>query len=99
MMCVCASFKHPGFKKIRNVHTPHIFDTFSVENETLTYFKGVRQLVLEQISVTPCSVSPVFVIVFTHLQVSPVFPISPWCIYPCVSCLYVPVRLVLRSRV
>jgi hypothetical protein len=44
------------------------------------------------------SVSPVFVIVFTHLQVSPVFPISPRCIYPCVSCFSVPVRLVLPSQ-
>jgi hypothetical protein len=44
--------------------------------------------------VMPWSVSSVFVFVSTHLQMSPVFPISSRCIYPCVSCLSVPVHLV-----
>ena len=50
-----------------------------------------------KVYVTPCSISLVLVIVSTHLQVSPVFPISLRCIYPCVSGLSVPVRLVLPS--
>jgi hypothetical protein len=44
--------------------------------------------------VTPWSVSPVFVIVSTHLQVSPLFLISPWVLIPVFPAYLLPVRLV-----
>jgi hypothetical protein len=41
------------------------------------------------LSVTPWSVSSVFVLVSTPLQVSSIFPVIPQCIYTCVLCLSV----------